>query len=120
ELFGHARGAFTDAQRARAGLIPQANGGTLFLDEIAELPRALQPKLLRALQERSIRPVGADEEIPFDVRFVAATNRDLEAAVEAGGGHRTEAARILGLDRKTLYRKLAHYERAKARPGRAP
>jgi two-component system, NtrC family, response regulator AtoC len=84
ELFGHARGAFTDAQRARTGLIQQANGGTLFLDEIADLPRVLQPKLLRALQERTVRPVGADEEMPFDVRFVAATNRDLEAAVEEG------------------------------------
>jgi DNA-binding NtrC family response regulator len=84
ELFGHARGAFTDAQRARAGLFQQANGGTLFLDEIAELPRSLQPKLLRVLQERTIRPVGADEELSFDVRFVAATNRDLESAVAAG------------------------------------
>jgi two-component system response regulator HydG len=82
ELFGHARGAFTDARGARTGLFLQANGGTLFLDEIGDLPLALQPKLLRALQERVLRPVGADREVPFDVRLVAATNQDLDAAVE--------------------------------------
>ncbi len=84
ELFGHARGAFTDARTARAGLFVQASGGTLFLDEIADLPLALQPKLLRALQERTVRPVGGNEEVPVDVRLVAATNRDLESAVEEG------------------------------------
>ncbi len=84
ELFGHVRGAFTDARSARVGLFVQAHGGTLFLDEIGELPLAVQPKLLRALQERRCRPVGADREVPFDVRVVAATNRDLEAAVEEG------------------------------------
>src|SRR5262249_31909156 len=82
ELFGHERGAFTDARSARSGLFVKASGGTLFLDEIAELPVALQPKLLRALQEHGVRPVGADEEVPVDVRIVAATNRDLESAVE--------------------------------------
>jgi DNA-binding NtrC family response regulator len=82
ELFGHVRGAFTDARGARTGLFVQAHGGTLFLDEIAELPLVLQPKLLRALQERRCRPVGADRETAFDVRVVAATNRDLEAEVE--------------------------------------
>jgi two-component system response regulator HydG len=82
ELFGHARGAFTDARAARTGLMVQANGGTLFLDEIGDLPLALQPKLLRVLQERRVRPVGSDAEVPFDVRLVCATNQDLESAVE--------------------------------------
>lgn len=84
ELFGHVRGAFTDARTARTGLFFQAAGGTILLDEIGELPLTLQPKLLRAVQERTARPVGGDREIPFDVRLVAATNRDLEAEVEAG------------------------------------
>jgi len=82
ELFGHARGAFTDAKTSRQGLFLQADGGTLFLDEIGEMPLGLQPKLLRALQERRVRPVGGDAEIAFDARLVAATNRDLETAVE--------------------------------------
>jgi two-component system response regulator AtoC len=82
ELFGHVRGAFTDARVARTGLFAQANGGTLLLDEIGDLPLALQPKLLRALQERVVRPVGGDTEVPFDVRLIATTNRDLESAVE--------------------------------------
>jgi len=84
ELFGHAKGAFTDAKATRTGLFVQANGGTLFLDEVGELPLTLQPKLLRALQERVVRPVGGDTEVPFDARIVAATNRDLELAVEEG------------------------------------
>ncbi|MCP3135818.1 sigma-54-dependent transcriptional regulator [Pyxidicoccus xibeiensis] len=84
ELFGHAKGAFTDAKAARTGLFVQAHGGTLFLDEVGELPLTLQPKLLRALQERVVRPVGGDTEVPFDARIVAATNRDLELAVEEG------------------------------------
>ncbi|MES2641459.1 MAG: sigma-54 dependent transcriptional regulator [Myxococcota bacterium] len=84
ELFGHARGAFTDARAPRAGLFLQAHGGTLLLDEIGELPLSLQPKLLRAVQERSVRPVGGDREVPFDVRIVVATNRDLATAVEEG------------------------------------
>lgn len=82
ELFGHVRGAFTDAKSAHTGLFIQANGGTLFLDEIGEMPIALQPKLLRALQERKIRPLGGEVEVPFDIRLVSATNRDLEAAID--------------------------------------
>ncbi|HTJ46177.1 MAG TPA: sigma-54 dependent transcriptional regulator, partial [Kofleriaceae bacterium] len=81
ELFGHVKGAFTDARATRAGLFVQASGGTLFLDEIAEMPLGLQPKLLRALQERRVRPLGGDSEIAFDARLVVATNRDLENEV---------------------------------------
>jgi two-component system response regulator HydG len=84
ELFGHVKGAFTDAKTARTGLFVQAHGGTLFLDEVGELPAGMQPKLLRALQDRVVRPVGGDREVPFDARIVAATNRDLVSAVEAG------------------------------------
>lgn len=84
ELFGHARGAFTGADRARPGLLARAEGGTLLLDEIGELPLARQATLLRALETRRYRAVGSDDERAFDVRIVAATNRDLDAAVEEG------------------------------------
>jgi two-component system, NtrC family, response regulator AtoC len=84
ELFGHVRGAFTDARSDRRGLLLRADGGTLLLDEIGELPLHLQAKLLRVLQERRVRPLGGDDEIEFDTRIIAATNRDLEQEVRAG------------------------------------
>ena len=81
ELFGHERGAFTGATQAHAGVCEQADGGTLFLDEIGELPKELQPKLLRAIEKRQIRRVGGTRVIAFDARVVAATNRQLRAEV---------------------------------------
>ncbi len=84
ELFGHARGAFTDARSPRAGLFTTANGGTLILDEISEMPLDMQSKLLRSLQERTIRPVGSNDEVPFDARLITITNRNLETDVELG------------------------------------
>ncbi|APZ94163.1 sigma-54-dependent transcriptional regulator [Fuerstiella marisgermanici] len=84
ELFGHAKGAFTDAREARRGLFQQADKGTLFLDEIGDFPLTLQAKLLRAMEERMVRPVGGNEETAFDARILTATNRDLQRAVEEG------------------------------------
>jgi two-component system response regulator HydG len=84
ELFGHLKGAFTDAKTTRAGLVAQANGGTLFLDEIGDMPLALQPKVLRALEERRLRPVGGEQEVAFDARIITASHRDLETLVEEG------------------------------------
>jgi len=84
ELFGHARGAFTDAKDTRVGLFVKAGTGTLFLDEIGDMPAGMQAKMLRALETRMVRPVGSDNEIPFRARIVAATNRDLESEVEDG------------------------------------
>jgi len=84
ELFGHKRGAFTGAIADKRGLFQEAEGGSLFLDEIGELSLGLQVKLLRALQERKIKPVGGNEELEVDVRVIAATNRDLEAEVARG------------------------------------
>jgi transcriptional regulator with PAS, ATPase and Fis domain len=84
ELFGHARGAFTDASRARVGQIPAAQGGTLFLDEVGDMPKALQAKLLRVLQDRSVTPVGGGPPQTVDVRIIAATHRNLEQMVRSG------------------------------------
>ncbi len=84
ELFGHIKGSFTGANTDKPGLFQAAAGGTLFLDEVADLPLSMQVKLLRAIQEKSVRPVGASEEEPTDVRLLSATHKDLAAEVEAG------------------------------------
>jgi len=84
ELFGYSKGAFTGAVSSKLGLFQVADGGTLFFDELGELPSAFQPKLLRAIQERTVRPVGSHEHVDVDVRIVAATNRDLQKDVDEG------------------------------------
>ena len=84
ELFGHTKGSFTDAKTDRAGLLIRASGGTLLLDEVGDLPLELQPKLLRALQERAARPVGAAQEVSFDIRLIAATHQNLARRIVDG------------------------------------
>lgn len=116
EMFGHVRGSFTGAERSRPGLLARAAKGTLFLDEIGELPLLRQATLLRVLQDRTYRPVGSDEEVSFDVRIVAATNRNLDKAVESGTFRRDLLYRINTLeiqvpalrDRRSDIRELAH------------
>lgn len=98
ELFGHAQGAFSGAQASRSGLFVSANGGTLFLDEIAELPLDQQPALLRALQEKKVRPVGSDKEVPVDVRLVAATHQALGKLQESGAFRSDLYARLAGFE----------------------
>jgi DNA-binding NtrC family response regulator len=97
ELFGHARGAFTGAAQTQAGLFEEAEGGTLLLDEIGDMPREVQAKLLRALAEGEIRPVGTTRAKQVDVKLVAATNVDLAAAVRAGAFRGDLYSRLLGL-----------------------
>lgn len=94
QLFGHKKGAFTGATNDQEGLFGAADGGTLFLDEIGELPLDLQPKLLRAIQEREVRAVGSTRDVSVDVRVVAATHRDLARAVEGGSFRRDLLARL--------------------------
>ncbi|WP_210520257.1 sigma-54-dependent transcriptional regulator [Hymenobacter terricola] len=97
ELFGHEKGAFTGAVARRMGRLEEANGGTLFLDEIADLDLSLQAKLLRVLQEREVTRVGGSQHVPFDVRLVVATHRDLLAEVQAGRFREDLYYRLLGL-----------------------
>jgi transcriptional regulator with GAF, ATPase, and Fis domain len=96
ELFGHERGAFTGAVAAHAGVFERAHGGTLMMDELGELPKDLQPKLLRVLEKREIRRVGGSRTIPIDIRLIAATNRNLRAEVKRGAFREDLYFRVAG------------------------
>lgn len=100
ELFGHSRGAFSGAHSEHLGLFRSANGGTLFLDEIGDFPLELQPTLLRVLEDRRVRPVGAERDLPVDVRVIAATHQDLQARVQAGTFRLDLHARLAELELK--------------------
>jgi two-component system response regulator HydG len=128
ELFGHVKGAFTGAHQAKEGLFRLASGGTLFFDEIGELPLDMQTKLLRALQEREIRPVGSDRSYPVDVRVIAATHRDLAAAVKEMKFREdlfyrlnviTIGIPVLAEHKEDIPLLLVHFLRKHARPGQA-
>jgi len=129
ELFGHDKGSFTGAIAAKKGRFEQANGGTLFLDEIGELTQAVQVKLLRVLQERSIEPVGSLRKVPLDIRLVAATNRDLKEMVAAGKFRQDLYFRLSACTIETpslrerpedLEELALHFAHKYARPGRPP
>jgi len=98
ELFGHMRGAFTGAEADRQGVFEQANGGTLFLDEIGDMPAPAQTKILRALQERTIQPIGSSKAIQVDVRVITATHQDLEQAIADHGFRQDLYYRIKGVE----------------------
>ena len=98
ELFGHVRGAFTGADRDRSGVFEQAHGGTLFLDEIGDMPLATQTKILRALQQRIVQPVGSSRSVPVDVRVISATHQDLSQSIEEGLFRRDLYYRIKGVE----------------------
>jgi len=127
ELFGHVKGAYTGAHQAKEGLFRTATGGTLFFDEIGELPLDMQTKLLRALQEREIRPVGSDRSYPVDVRVIAATNQDLEASVKEGKFREdlfyrlnviTIGVAVLAEHKEDIPLLLAHFLKKHGRPDR--
>src|SRR5262249_7957469 len=97
ELFGHEKGAFTGAAELKPGLLETAQGGTVMLDEIGEMPLAMQAKLLRVLEERAVRRVGGLQPIPIDVRFIAATHRNLESDIVAGRFRQDLYFRLCGI-----------------------
>ncbi|MBI4604131.1 MAG: sigma-54-dependent Fis family transcriptional regulator, partial [Planctomycetes bacterium] len=98
ELFGHVHGAFTGAESDRAGVFREAHGGTLFLDEIGDMPLPAQAKILRALQERAVQPVGSSRTVPVDVRVISATHQDLSQAVAEGGFRQDLLYRVRGIE----------------------